>query len=123
MIPDLLQSVTPANVQNVQPLSKKAPPPIIGLQMENSIAYPAENPSTGNSFQQLPMKMFIRAMGIHMPVNFWSYFHPARLTRAFLCSLQTLQDCKLCNLCNSCKLQTILSDSYAIQRNASNKTS
>jgi hypothetical protein len=69
------------------------------------------------------MKMFIRALGIHMPVNFWSYFHPARLTRAFLCFLQTLQDCKLCKLCNFCKLQTILKESYAIQCNTCNKTS
>ena len=123
MILALLQLGIPANVQNVAPPSKKAQQHITGLLMANSIAYPVANPSIGNSFQQLPMKMFIRALGIHMPVNFWNHFLPARLTRAFLCSLQTLQDCKLCKLCNFCKLQTILKDSYAIQRNTSNKTS
>lgn len=123
MIPDLLQSVTLANVPSVQPSSKKALQPIIGHPMASFIANPVANPSTGNSSQLLLMKMFTRVSGILSPVNYWNHFFPARLTRAFLCSLQTLQDCKLCKLCNFCKLQTIFSDSYAIQRNTCNKTS
>jgi hypothetical protein len=82
-----------------------------------------ENLSTVSSSQLQLMKMFTRASGILSHVNYWNQLLPARLTRAFLCSLQTLQDCKLCKLCNSCKLQTILKVSYAIQRNTSNKTS
>jgi hypothetical protein len=42
--------------------------------MENSIAYPAENPNTGNSSQLQPMKPFIWAPAIPTPVNFRNLF-------------------------------------------------
>ena len=58
MIPVPSRSATLENVPNVATPSKKAPLPIIGLQMENSIVYPAENPNTGSSSQLQLMKPF-----------------------------------------------------------------
>ncbi|HAO06416.1 MAG TPA: hypothetical protein DCQ50_05360 [Chryseobacterium sp.] len=61
--------------------------------MENSIAYPVENPNTVSfSLLQL-MKMFTRVSEIHSPVNFWNFYHSTRfagsfyiLNRIFFCS-------------------------------------
>ncbi len=69
MIPALLPLGIPANVQNVALHSKKAPLPIIGHLMENSIVYPAVNLSIGSSSLLLLMKMFTRESATLMPAN------------------------------------------------------
>ena len=64
MIPAPSLSVTPANVPNVAPPSKKALLLITGPQMVNSTAKPVVNPSTGNSFLQLLMKQYSMVLEI-----------------------------------------------------------
>jgi len=83
MIPALLPSGIPANVQNVAQPSKKAQQHITGLLMANSIVYPAANLNTVSfSLPQL-MKLFIRAPAIQLPANFRNFYHPARLFPGF----------------------------------------
>jgi len=110
----------------VAPPSKKALPPIIGHPMANFIAYPVANLSTVSSSQLQLMKMYTRESEIRSPVNFWSYFHPARFAGLF-CALCRL--CKIANFANfanfaiPANLSSILKGSYAIQSNTRNKTS
>jgi hypothetical protein len=73
-IPVPSPSVTPVIVQNVEPPSKKAPPPITGLLMENFIVYPVVNLSTASSFQLQLMKKFTRESEIPLPFNKLDFF-------------------------------------------------
>ena len=57
--------------------------PTIGHQMEKSIVYPVVNPNTSNSFQQQPMKRFIKELVTLLLVDTYLFLNHARFAGLF----------------------------------------
>jgi hypothetical protein len=70
-------------VPNAAKHSREAAKPIIGLQTAKFTAFPAVNPSIGNSSQLQLMKPFTMESAIHLPADHLHFISLARFCRAF----------------------------------------